>query len=94
MRLLGKLYAGFSFGMSAYGFSRGYRSNVRDNKNELTSEKLISGLLNGMYYGAPVINIGPTIKLINRLEIEINNLDKDTYKDNYQEFIGICKDTL
>ena len=94
MSFLGKAYATFCSGMGVYGFTRGYRSNIHTNKEPLTAEKCVSGLLNGICYGAPIFNVGPMFRLLNRLEIEHKNLNKDEHKSNYQEFMGVCNDTI
>lgn len=94
MSFLGKTYIAFCSGMGIYGFTRGYRSNIREDKENLTAEKCLSGILNGICYAVPIANIGPTFRLINRLEIEYKNLNKEEHKSNYEEFIGICKDTI
>jgi hypothetical protein len=96
---LKKAYTGFCILMAGYGFSRGYRS-IRMYKDEeifnkpLWTEKMINGILNCGYYGVPILNIFPTICLINRLEIDYKNLDKKLYRDNYEEMIGHCYHTI
>lgn len=94
MSFVGKTYATFCVGMGIYGFTRGYRSNIYKDRESLTAEKYVSGLVNGICYAAPILNIGPTFRLLNRLEIETKNLNKEQHKSNYEEFMGICNDTI
>ena len=75
-------------GMGMYGASRGYRAPHDDD-----ADRIISGLVSGLMYGTPVLNIFPTILLINRVEIESRGLPKDVYKSNYNEIWGTCYDT-
>ena len=85
---------GFCSSMSVYGVTRGYRAqNIRD-KDTLTSGRIANGIFNGLLYAVPIVNIGPTIRLINRLEIDYKGLNPNDYKDNYREFIGECDDTI
>lgn len=93
VKLFKNLYGGFCFAMSGYGFSRGFRAAQSDNQNQLTTNTIFGSCLNGFYYGAPVINIFPTIRLINRIEIEERGLNRDLYKSEYQELCGVCNDT-
>lgn len=89
-----KALAGFCSTMSVYGFSRGYRAQVVNNKENLTSDKIANATVNSLFYTIPIMNIGPTLRLINRLEIEHKKLQKDDYKDNYREIVGECMDTI
>ena len=94
MAFLTKLYGTFCVGMGAYGFSRGYRAYSGKEDTNLTSNKVVHGIINGMTYGAPVLNMWPTFRLLNRLEIECRKLNKDNYQSNYEECIGVCKETI
>lgn len=87
-------YTGFSIGMSAYGFSRGLRAQENDKYKPLVIEKFTKAFYNSIFYIAPVFNILPTVRLLNRLEIEYKNLKKDEYKENYTEICGECYDTI
>lgn len=88
MKLATKLYGTFCVGMGGYGFTRGYRAKVINDKEGLTSDKITNATFNALFYAAPIANIGPTIRLINRLEIEHKGLNMNDYKDNYREFVG------
>ena len=88
----GKVLVGFCSTMSVYGFSRGYRA--LDNKKSLTSDKIANATINSLLYAIPVMNIGPTLRLINRLEIEHKGLHKNDHSNNYREFAGNCMDTI
>ena len=94
MSFLGKAYISFCTGMGVYGFTRGYRSNIHKDRESLTAEKCVSGLLNGICYGTPIFNIGPIFRLVNRLEIQHKSLNKEEHKSNYEEFMGICNETI
>lgn len=85
-------YGGFCFIMSGYGFSRGFRAAQTENK--LTTDTIMSSCLNGLYCGTPIINIFPTIRLINRIEIEKRELDRNLYESEYKEMMGVCNDTF
>lgn len=90
MKLVSKIYAGYCLFMAGYGCSRGYRI---ENVN-FTTERVISGIFNGVCYGFPILNIAPTIRLLNRLEIRSKNYDKKTHTAEYKEFIGVCMDDI
>lgn len=94
MNLAAKLYGTFCVGMGMYGFSRGFRAQYNQDKERLTSDKITNAAFNGLFYAAPIANIGPTIRLINRLEIEYKGLNASDYKDNYREFVGDCEETI
>lgn len=94
MSFIGKTYFTFCSGMGIYGFTRGYRSNIHKDREALTAEKCINGIVNGICYAAPILNMGPTFRLLNRLEIEYKNLNKEEHKSNYEEFMGMCNDTI
>jgi hypothetical protein len=90
MRLVSKIYAGYCVFMTGYGCSRGYRI---ENAN-FTTDRVISGIFNGAIYSIPFLNIEPTIRLLNRLEIKYKNYDKKQHVAEYKEFIGVCMDDL
>jgi len=92
--ILGRVYSGFCVGMGIYGYTRGFRSEYKNNSKKLITEKLSGGLFNALFYAAPIVNLWPTLRLIDRLEIEYKNLDKTKYKGAYQELVGQCNDTL
>ena len=92
MTLYTKIAKGICLSMGGWGFSRGYRSN--DNHKKLTSEKLFISSANAIIYATPIINIFPTIRLINRMEIEYKGLDQTNFKSSYEEFSGVCHDTF
>jgi hypothetical protein len=94
MNIPTKLYGTFCIGMGLYGFTRGYRSFNSKDKERLTSDKITNAIFNALFYAAPIANIGPTIRLINRLEIEHKGLNMNDYKDNYREFVGDCEETI
>lgn len=83
-----------SFGL--YGFSRGYRSSSTYNPDneKLTSDRIFSGSLNCLFYMIPPWNLFYITKLLNRMEIEYKNLDKNLYNSEYKELTGTCKDTF
>ena len=91
MTIFHRLYTGFTFGMTAYGFNRGYR--CEEFKNSLYTDKIFAGIINSTMYTAPGINLFPLYNLINRIEIDYRNLDKDKHSDNYRELVGKCYDT-
>lgn len=76
--------------MSGYGASRGYRNRDAD----FITDKVISGFFNGVMYGFPILNIEPTIRLLNRLEIRSRGYDKNLHLNQYKEFIGRCMDDI
>jgi hypothetical protein len=77
--------------MGIYGFSRGWRCQ----DNDLYGNKTFLGILNGICYMAPVYNVFPMMRTINRLQIDYQNLDKTKYKEQYTEICGgICNDTF
>jgi hypothetical protein len=94
MTVLKKLYPTFCVGMGLYGSYRGYKSKPQGEYHLLTIDKFSRGFINGIMYAAPVANIWPTVKLLNRVEIEYKQLDKSLYKSNYEEIVGVCEDTF
>lgn len=94
MTFFNKLYPTFCVGMGLYGSHRGYRSKSHGEDNRLTIDKMTLGFINGIIYAAPIVNIWPTVKLLNRMEIEYKQLDKHLYKSNYEEVVGVCEDTF
>jgi hypothetical protein len=91
MSLFHKLYTGFTFGMTAYGFSRGYR--CEEYKNRFYTDKIFAGVVNSTMYTAPGINLFPLYRLVNRIEIDYKKKDKHAYYENYIELVGKCHDT-
>lgn len=94
MTILKKLYPTFCVSMGLYGSYRGYRAKHQGEDNRLTIDKFTLGFVNGIIYAAPIVNIWPTVKLLNRMEIEYKQLNKDLYKSNYEEIVGVCEDTF
>lgn len=98
MMLITKIYCGFSAGMASYGFTRGYRSRSFYERfgetDYLTADKIIHGLITSVEYAIPINNFIVFGRLINRLEIEYKQLDKEKFRDNYKELVGICNDTI
>ena len=91
-----KAFVTINTGIGIYGFTRGYRSRLfyeEEDVPRLTINKITSGLLNGFIYMIPPWNIFFISKMINRIEIEKRNLDKNKYKDEYDEIVGRCFDT-
>lgn len=82
--------------LGVYGFSRGYRagSKYEPNHERLTSNKILGGTINSIFYMIPPWNIFYVTKLLNRIEIEYKNLDKSLYKSEYEDLIGTCEDTF
>lgn len=94
MTFLKKLYPTFCVGMGVYGSYRGYRAKSQSEGHRLTIDKFSLGIINGIMYAAPIANIWPTVKLLNRMEIEYKQLDKSLYKSNYEEIVGVCEETF
>jgi hypothetical protein len=91
----GKFYTGFCFTMGLYGYTRGFRSTSSYDKSpRLTTQKLSMGFFNALLYSAPVYNLWPLARLVDRLEIDYNGLDKTQYKDAFIELVGECYDTI
>lgn len=89
-----KTLFGFSSMMGVYGFSRGYRSLDHNGREPLSMDKVTHGFLNGLLYTAPIFNIIYVSRLINRIEIEYLDLNRDNYKSEYREIVGDCMDTI
>jgi len=92
-----KILTVFCSSMGLYGASRGYRSSLQfESKHQLTSEKITNAVINGLFYAIPVVNIGPTIRLINRVEIAYRGLNPSDYKEDYKEIMGggVCDKTI
>jgi hypothetical protein len=80
--------------MGMYGFSRGYRSENNDDRHTLIIDKVSSSIVNGLLYSVPIYNLYYFSKLLNRLEIEYKNLDKEDFCIEYREINGVCKSTF
>jgi hypothetical protein len=52
------------------------------------------GFFNALMYSAPIFNIWPLARLVDRLEIQYNELDKTHYKESFTELVGECYDTI
>jgi len=91
---LQKVYGVFSLSIGIYGCKRGYKAKFDFEEELLTSEKILRSTFNGILYACPIMNIFPTIRLINRIEIKTKGLDPNKYKSAYQEVVGYCKDTI
>jgi hypothetical protein len=49
--------------------------------------------MNGLYYISP-LGFTKIFDLFNRLDIKYHNLDKNKYKDSYEEFLGYNYHTI
>ena len=83
-----------------YGFTRGYRSIPYEVKYDTTgqrvllTQKISNGLMNGLIYCTPILNIPMVMSCINRIEIKARGLEPNKYVSSYQEWTGMCYDTL
>lgn len=89
-----KAYGGFTAAMSVYGFSRGFRTQRAKEDPRLLYHKCWSGVVNGVYYAYPIVNLLPLCSLFGRLEIELRGLDRRCYGECYDEMSGKCMDTI
>lgn len=89
--------------MGAYGFTRGVRAihhfdkreNVYIQSTTLIADRIVYGVVNGIMYTLPGWNIIALMRLANRMEIRIRNLNKSSFPFEYQEmFGGYCLSTL
>jgi hypothetical protein len=87
-----RLYGGFCVSMGLYGFTRGFRSETESKR--LITDKLAAGFFNSLMYSAPIVNLWPLTRLVNRLEIDYNDLEKKQYQDSFRELVGDCYDTI
>jgi hypothetical protein len=94
MGFLKKAFIGYTTYMSVYGFSRGYRSEDQSGRKKLLMNRINVGLLNGILYAVPPVNITHLVRLINRLEIENKGLNPRDYSFEYEEVYGECYDTF
>lgn len=91
MTLLKRSFIGFTTYMAVYGFSRGYRSEFAyGNIDKLTTDRIRSGILNGLIYSAFPFNIYQISRLLNRIEIESKGLNKNDYPEEFREITGEC----
>ena len=97
---IGNIIVGFHCLSALYGVSRGYRSipfekHINENNYILLhSLKLKNSLFNGVMYGMPFWNIPTLCNVFDRIEIEVRGLDKNLYYKSYEEWVGVCYDTL
>ena len=93
---LAKAFWIFNFGMAAYGFTRGLRSNYDTAPRKiLVSERIVGSFANSLMYFTPVWNIYQFYRLFNRIEIRARGLKQEDYKNAYLEpFSGYCFHTL
>lgn len=94
--LLFKTFVFTNTSLGLYGFSRGYRSSSTYNvdNEKLTSNKILDGTINSIFYMIPPWNLYNVTKLLNRIEIEYRNLDKSLYNSEYEDLTGRCTDTV
>lgn len=90
-------YMMFCIGVGVYGFTRGYRSdrkfnNSSESNKRLIGDKISNGLENGLIY--TVIPFPFCLRLINRIDIKLSNVDKKEYDTSYAEVTGYCMDTI
>lgn len=89
---MSRSYAFLSGCFGIYGFSRQYR--IEKKEKSLYTDKIGKSFINSVFYIAPIINIYQIIKLVNRIEIKYNTLDKNNYKIEYTEFSGVLFETI
>lgn len=91
-----------------YGFTRGFRSIPYEvkydtttgkrvtiyNNNVLLTQKITNGIMNGFMYCMPIWNIPMVMNGMNRVEIKARGLELNNYLSSYQEWSGMCYDTL
>ena len=71
-------------GWAAYGFVRGMRSEYED---KLISTRIISSIVNGIYYCAcPII---PAVNLMDRIQIYVQHLERSKYQKSHQECMSL-----
>jgi len=94
---LSKIFWGFQGSMCLYGITRGFRIDYRiDSKDMplLFTDRVVSALMSGYFYGVPLINLIYLKNLSDRIEIHARGLNRELYKDSYKEVIGVCDRTL
>lgn len=60
----------------------------------LHSWSLIEYSEESLYYLAPIMNLYPIWCLINRVEIKLRGLERESFKDYYTEFDGVSQHTI
>ncbi len=89
--------------IGVYGFTRGFRATYHFDRNEkryvqstyLLGDRIVYAAMNGIMYTLPGWNIIALIRMMNRIEIYINDLDKTTFSFNYVEpFERACLETI
>ncbi len=78
--------------MFTLGFTRQYRSTLPP-KHDLYSRKMGWSILNGAYYASP-FGIFKLIHAIDRIEIFVRDIPRDTYLNCYEELVGINESTF
>ncbi len=93
---MNKIFWGLHCSMGLYGATRGFRSVPKYNKDKpvLFTDKIVSSIICGYMYTMPLLNLMYVKSLVDRIEIHIKKLDKETYKSCYTETTGICDSTL
>lgn len=93
---LAKAFWTFNFGMAAYGFTRGLRSNYDTSTRKiLISERIVGSFVNSLIYFTPVWNTYQLYRVFNRIEVRARGLKPEDYKNAYLEpFSGYCFHTL
>lgn len=93
MNILYKVYqANICFGL--YGFTRGFRSETKEQNDILFIQRTVNGFCNSLFYIAPGINLYNACNLIGRLEVKIRNLPPSSYQSLYTEATGTCYSTM
>jgi hypothetical protein len=94
MMIGSRLYGTFTVVFGTYGFTRGYRSVSYCPEEQLITKRVLNGVVTSMFYVAPVVNIWALARLVDRIEISIKNYDKSKYDDAFEEFTGVCIETI
>jgi len=84
------LYAIFPF---SYGFARSINGEC-DPPYDVLGHRILFATLNGSLYAVPPYTFFYTIKLINRIDIRINNKNPKEYRDCYEDLFCFNKNTF
>ena len=85
-RLIQYPYAKWCMVMFPYGTYRQWKCEIRE-PFDLYGHRVLGSCINGIYYMSP-LGVVKIFDLFNRVDVKYRNLDKEKYKNSYQELLG------
>ena len=77
-------FLSYSILSGMYGFARSLNGK-HDQEHDVIGDKLLIGLMNGVMYSVPPYSLFYHIKLLNRIDIKINDKDPSNHASSYED---------